>query len=125
MYRANLLRLTYAKFILVFVFLAFTTGSTLAAERYVCTVEKKLVCSQGVCKPNNPLQDDYRIIDVDGETYQMGSDTVELEGVRQSGVNLYFYIGAASFMKMNDIGSFVEVRDMGLAVITSFGTCKF
>jgi len=110
------------------------SSAAFSADKYVCTVDKKTICSDGVCKSMALEPDDYRIVDVRARTYQMGSDIVDLNGIRQSGIFNYFLIGASSFMKVvtTDIedyrdtrGSFVEVRDTFLSIITSYGVCKF
>ena len=106
------------------------SSAAFSADKYVCTVDKKTICSDGVCE-SMPLEpDDYRIVDTQARTYQMGSDTIDLNGVSASGAFNYFHIGGASFMKVwvlegDNRGSFVEVRDTFLSVITSFGVCKF
>jgi diphthamide synthase subunit DPH2 len=105
-----------------------------AADRYVGQVDTKRVCNDEGCKDVEILGDDYRIIDKRAGTYFIGKDQFRLEGAEVSGAFEIFKVGGAFFMKMVSIdeflsrlkrGQFIEVRDLFLSVITSYGVYKF
>ena len=104
------------------------------ADKYVCNITKKYVCSELGCEPSEILGDDFRIINETLETYEIGSDEFPLKGSENSGVFKIFKFGSSGFIKIVTMdvdlsglkrGQFMEVRDIWLAAITSWGNCLF
>lgn len=105
-----------------------------AADRYVCQVDTKRMCSETGCEEMEILEDDYRIIDKQSRSYTIGTDNFPLEDAKVAGAFEFFKVGGAGFMKMILIdepmtglkrGQFIEVRDTFLSVVTSYGVCRF
>lgn len=125
------------KLVILSTLLILISYPTFGANKYVCQVSFKKVCSEKGCKDAKILGDDYRIIDVSAKTYIIGDQKFKLEGISSSGIFKYFYVGGAGFMKMVEMGQsikdlieikrgeFIEVRDTFLSTITSWGICKF
>ena len=120
--------------LLALTFSVMFSSTSFAADRYVCQVETKRSCNEKGCKDIKILGDDYRIIDKRSRTYTIGKDQFPLEDAKISGAFEIFKVGSAGFMKMIYIdepitqlkrGQFIEVRDMLLSVITSYGLCRF
>ena len=110
------------------------SSPSFAADRYVCQVNAKKVCNDKGCKDVEILGDHYRIIDKRSGTYSIGKDQFRLEGTQVSGAFEIFKVGGVSFMKMSVLdepltglkrGQFLEVRDMFLSAVTSYGICRF
>jgi hypothetical protein len=122
------------KVLLIAIFTIFSFSS-FAADKYVCQVDTKKNCGEKVCENTKVLDDDYRIIDTVKKTYTIGKDVFDLEKVSSSGIFTIFKVGGAGYMKMNwmekddlmilEKGKFMEVRDLFLTSIISWGTCKF
>ena len=123
-----------APILLALTFSVIFSSPSFAADRYVCAVETKKSCNEKGCKDIQILGDDYRIIDKGSRTYTIGKDQFPLEDAKISGAFEIFKVGDSGFLKMIYIdepitqlkrGQFIEVRDMFLSIITSYGLCKF
>ena len=104
------------------------------AEKYVCNVTAKSVCGELGCESAEILNDDFRIIDENQKTYEIGSDKFSLVSSETSGAFKIFKVGSAGFIKIITIdakplelkrGQFLEVRDLMLNTVSSWGICNF
>jgi hypothetical protein len=118
--------------LLIILMLMFGTQAT--AGKYVCNVTAKTVCGELGCESSEILNDDFRIIDEDKRTYEIGTDEFSLAGSETSGAFIFFKVGSSGFIKISTIdeelvglkrGQFLEVRDTFLNTITSWGICSF
>jgi len=109
-------------------------GTQATASKYVCNVTAKTVCGKLGCESSEILNDDFRIIDEDKRTYEIGTDEFSLAGSETSGAFKIFKVGSAGFIKIITIdaeplelkrGQFLEVRDLMLNTVSSWGICNF
>ena len=94
----------------------------------------KKVCAELGCESAEILNDDFRIINEQQKTYEIGSDMFSLAGSKTSGAFKIFKVGSSGFIKIITInaepfglkrGQFLEVRDTMLSTISSWGVCSF
>ena len=117
--------------IITILFLLFITP-VFSQEKINCMVFKKVSCGENECVDMNIPQDDTRLIDITNRIIHVGSDQHQIKGADPSGVFLSFKFGGSAFLKMNmneasglPVGSFMEVRDLHLGSIISWGRCNF
>jgi len=118
----------------IFIILTLMLATPAMADKYVCHTIKKTACQALGCKAMEVLPDDFRIINEEQRTYEIETDKISLSSSETSGAFKIFKFGATSFIKISTIdakavelkrGQFLEVRDIGLLTISSWGTCKF
>ena len=117
---------------LTIIMLIFATQTM--ADKYECNVTAKSVCGELGCESTKILNDDFRIINEEQKTYEIGSDKFSLGGSETSGAFKFFKVGSSGFIKIITIdaeplglkrGQFLEVRDFMLTTISSWGICSF
>jgi hypothetical protein len=115
------------------------SGTGYASDAFQCKVSKKRYCAKDGCKENDGSKE-YVIINFDNNTYSMCTigkekcDDIILKNVGKSGIFAVVYFGGSSFLKMAlqddplafnlKAGDFIEIRDFGLGVMNSYGSCS-
>ena len=109
--------------------------SLLFGQQIICNVEKVNSCSYtDGCVITKPLEDDFRLINLENNTISVGGDISPITSAEQSGIFYFFKFGGAAFLKMaiqnEDVmfnisaGDYIEQRDALLGTIITWGTCK-
>ena len=112
-------------------FISFLSTPIFSQEKIRCYISKKISCGENECINMEIPQDDTRIIDISNKVIFVGPDQHSIKGAEPSGAFLSFKFGGSAFLKMtmieglaSPIGSFMEVRDLHLGSIISWGRCN-
>lgn len=109
--------------------------SLLFGQQILCNVKKVNSCtySDG-CATAKPLDDDFRLIDLENNTISVGGDISPITSAEKSGIFYFFKFGGAAFLKMAlqdekvmfniSAGDYIEQRDALLGTILTWGNCK-
>ena len=124
------------KKVCILLFLLSVCSAAFSEYQFLCTVNAKQVCSNQGCKAINPEEDDYRVIDLNENTYRIGDVTHEIYEQKLSGIFQIVNITPTAYIKINlglveeefsgyKKGEFFEARDQMLASYQSWGTCRW
>lgn len=118
---------------------AFSAEQLLKDENIHCYIQTKRWCEKDHCNESSG-EGEYITVDFSKNLYKLCTkgkpecQSFPIKNIRHAGAFISIFFGGNSFLKVSTMdeslmfdmreGDFIEIRDLGLGMMSSFGFCK-